>query len=122
MATFTIPELGEFEFNRRRLLNTEALLLERVTGRRLGEIVEDFNQHMGPLGVTAFVWLSMRRAGHHVKYDELEFDIAQVKYSLADETDEGPAQGAESPDPPAAAEQAAAPPTAPRTAGRSKRK
>ncbi|MDF2968360.1 MAG: hypothetical protein K0Q93_2138 [Nocardioidaceae bacterium] len=103
MATLTLKDVGEFPFDRTRLTNVEALLLEKVSGRRLADIVEDFNERKGPLGLTAFLWLAMRRAGHHVAYTEFEFNIADVVYDLSDEDVDARPPAEVTPDPPAAA-------------------
>lgn len=121
MAVFKIPEHGEFTFDRRRLLNTEAILLERVTGAKTKDLIADFNDNFGPLGVTAFVWLAMRRAGHHVKYAELEFDLASVVYDRSDENVDARPQE-EAADPTPAVVPSAPPSTAPKTTAGSKTK
>jgi hypothetical protein len=125
MATFRHPDLGEFPFKRRQLLNVEAMLLETVTGQKTKTIIQSFNEDFGPLGVTAFLWLAMHRAGHHVKYDELVFDMGLLEYDLSDEVTDAKAKAleAEQPDPSAAADEAAPPPSSARktTAGSKKK-
>ena len=115
MAKFILKGAGEFPFDPNKLLNTEAMLLEKVTGHRLGEIVEDFNARTGPLGLTAFLWLAMRRNGHHVKFAELEFDFADIEYIRTDEDtasaeaeQSGPTEVAVAPTPPPSARKTAA--------------
>jgi len=119
MAIFRSPDLGEFPFDRSKLLNTEAIVLERVTGAKLKDIIADFNDNFGPLGVSAFLWLAMRRAGHHVRFEDLEFDMATLGYDRSDESPDRRERD-ETADPTAAAEPKAASRTARRTAAGSK--
>ncbi len=102
MAVFRLKDVGEVPHERKKLNNVEARLLEEVTGRKLRAILDDFNNDFGPLGVTAMLWLAMRRAGHHVKYSALVWELDDLEYSLEDEAAQI-AEAAESPDPPVAA-------------------
>jgi hypothetical protein len=100
LAKFIWKDVGEFPFDRALMLNTEAIELERVTGRRIDEIVQDFNPKgghgHGTLGLTCFLWLCMERAGHHMPFDQVRFDLGDVDITYDDES-----KTVETPDPPA---------------------
>ena len=99
MAKVTID--GQvFDYDPTRMLNTEAIALQKVTGMRMQEWTSALTGG-DAFALTGLVWLLYRRAGREVAFDEVEFDIG----SLALEDDDVPA---EQPDPTEAAETIAA--------------
>lgn len=69
----------EYPFDPGTLLNTEAMLLEEVTSKPLGEIYEAFLRR-SMLGINVMFWLAKRRAGDEVGYADLTFDVAKLEF------------------------------------------
>lgn len=65
-----------YDFDDDRLMLQEAKVLEKVTGSRISEIHLDFLAG-GATGISAYLWLAMRRADVVVKYNELDFDLSK---------------------------------------------
>lgn len=87
MAKVTID--GQvFDYDPTRMLNTEAIALQKVTGMRMQEWTGALTEG-DAFALTGLVWLLWRRSGRQVPFDEVEFDIGSI--SLDD--DEPPAEG-----------------------------
>jgi len=88
MLKFDLADGRVYRFDEKKMLNTEAMALQNATGFTLRELLTRFKT--GDVeGLTAYIWLAMRRAGEQVKYSEVEFDILQVKWEHEiDPTDE----------------------------------
>jgi hypothetical protein len=86
-----------YDYDPERMLNTEAIALQKVTGFTISEWLKAL-QKEDAFALTALVWLLWRRSGREVEFDEVEFDIGQldIEDDKADE-DEAP-----DPTPPAA--------------------
>lgn len=86
-----------FDYDPNRMLNTEAIALQKVTGMRMQEWSTLLTEG-DAYAVTGLVWLLWRRAGREVAFDEVEFDIGSIELE-----DDAPATEAEA-DPTEAAE------------------
>lgn len=76
MAKVTID--GQvFDYDPTRMLNTEAIALQKVTGMRMQEWGQSLEQG-DAYALTGLVWLLWRRAGREVAFDEVEFDIGSL--------------------------------------------
>jgi hypothetical protein len=87
-----------FDYNPNRMLNTEAIALQKVTGMRMQEWTAALTEG-DAFALTGLVWLLYRREGNEVRFDEVEFDIGSIEIH----DDEAPAEA----DPTGAAEVAA---------------
>lgn len=83
------------DFDDSRLMLAEAKVLEKVTGYRISEIHQDFLAG-GATGISAYLWLAMRRKDIAIKYNDLDFDLAlcvaerlQPDVPAADDEDQG---------------------------------
>ncbi len=84
MAKVTID--GQvFDYNPDRMLNTEAIALQKVTGMRMQEWSSALTEG-DAYALTGLVWLLYRREGREVPFDEVEFDIGSISL----EEDAGP--------------------------------
>lgn len=91
MAKVTID--GQvYDYDPSRMLNTEAIALQKVTGMRMQEWTTALTQG-DAFALTGLVWLLWRRSGREVSFDEVEFDIGSI--SLEDDQ-EPQAEGDES--------------------------
>lgn len=92
MSKFITPEGREYPIAVAEITNREAKLLQTVTGMTYFALVTDL-EIGGPDGKTAFFWLAMRKADHHVDYDQIEFPMGKLKFDY-DEPDptKGPAE------------------------------
>lgn len=91
MAKVTID--GQvYDYDPSRMLNTEAIALQKVTGMRMQEWTTALTQG-DAFALTGLVWLLWRRSGREVSFDEVEFDIGSI--SLEDD-EEPQAEGDES--------------------------
>jgi hypothetical protein len=116
MPRFIVEGDGEYPFDTESFKLKEQIDLERVTGEKIDVIVANFNGWDNPrgtrggLGIAAFLWLCMRRAGHSVDYGRMieEIDVTKVRIEW-EETEAVP-------DPPEE------PPAKPRRGGASARK
>lgn len=81
----------KYEYDEHKLLNIEAIALQKVTGLRVTEFAEALEQ--GDAGaLTAVVWIAKRRAGEDVKFSELEFDLMEMMESMEQDEDGGDEQ------------------------------
>lgn len=89
LIRFTV-EGTKYELDIMRLMNTEAILIKKMTGLTIQGMYEGMDKG-DPEALTALVWLAKKRAGEPVKFQELEFDTFEVAQSLeADEPEEDP--------------------------------
>lgn len=72
-----------YDFDPARMLNTEAIALQKVTGWRIKEWSDGLAQG-DAVAMTALVWLIFRRNGQETRFDDVEFDMG----SLSIEDDE----------------------------------
>lgn len=76
MAKLTID--GQvYNYDPARMLNTEAIALQKVTGMRMQEW-STLLAEGDAFALTGLVWLLWRRNGHEVPFDEVEFDIGSI--------------------------------------------
>lgn len=83
-----------FEYDQARLLNTEAIALQKVTGMRVQEWAKNM-QEGDAYALTGLVWLLWRRNGKDVPFDDVEFDMGAIE--IADDEsaeDETPTEAA----------------------------
>lgn len=66
-----------YEYDETRLMNTEAIALQKATGFRPPEFAEELKKG-DAIALTGLVWLILRRNGDKGKFDELEFDLAAI--------------------------------------------
>lgn len=59
----------------------EAIRLETLSGRRVVELVQDLKDY-GPMGLHGAVWISLRRAGLEVPWDELKLPWFETLLSV----------------------------------------
>lgn len=95
-----------YDYDPARMLNTEAIGLQKVTGMRMAEWTTAL-QEGDAFALTGLVWLLWRRNGREVSFDDVEFDIGALDL----EDDEKP----EDPNVPTAAADEAAPEQTPET-------
>lgn len=86
-----------YDYDPAKMLNTEAIALQKVTGMRVTEWTTAL-QEGDAYALTGLVWLLWRRNGRDVPFDEVEFDIGAL-----DLADDEPAEPVD-PTPPAVAE------------------
>lgn len=95
MAKVTVD--GEvFDYDATRLLNTEAIALQKVTGMKTQEWMTALTEG-DAYALTGLVWLLYRRAGREVSFDEVEFDIGSL--DLQDDAPEPEPEGPTEPAP-----------------------
>lgn len=85
-----------YEYDPERLLNTEAIALQRHTGFTPPE----FGERLGKgdaIAMTGLVWLLWRREGKHVRWEDVEFDFADFQVDTEDEEAEVEAEAAPNP-------------------------
>jgi hypothetical protein len=66
-----------FDYDPTRMMNTEAIALQKVTGMRMREWTKSLTEG-DAFALTGLVWLLWRRAGREVAFDEVEFDIGSI--------------------------------------------
>ena len=66
-----------FDYDPTRLMNTEAMALQKVTGMSVPEWSKAL-QSGDAYAMTGLVWLLWRRNGREVAFDEVEFDLGSV--------------------------------------------
>jgi hypothetical protein len=76
-----------FDYDPNRMLNTEAIALQKVTGMKMQEWTAALTEG-DAFALTGLVWLLHRREGRATPFDEVEFDIGSIE--IAD--DEAPAE------------------------------
>lgn len=81
-----------YEFDTNRILNTEAIALQKVTGMTVAEWGKACDAG-DAYALTAMVWLVWRRNGRDVPFDDVEFDLN----SLEAKDDEVPDPGTPTP-------------------------
>lgn len=64
-----------YEYDESRLMNTEAIALQRATGMKPGEFGEALNAG-DAIAITGIVWLAWRREGRKVRFEDVEFNLA----------------------------------------------
>jgi len=84
-----------FDYDAGRLLNTEAIALQRVMGMPVADWTKAM-QKGDALALTGLVWLLWRRAGREVPFDDVEFDLGSIEVE-----DDEPAPEPEKPKGPA---------------------
>lgn len=84
MATFKYEDV-DYEFADPDSWTTlECIKLEAHTGKKPREIIQEFLQ-WDAIGVHSFAWVSLRRAGVDVAWDELQLPLAATLMSLRGE-------------------------------------
>ena len=66
-----------YDYDPSKMLNTEAIALQKVTGMRMAEWTTALTQG-DAYALTGLVWLLWRRNGREVAFDEVEFDIGSI--------------------------------------------
>lgn len=87
-----------YEYDSDRLLNTEAIALQKVTGMRMPEWTKAL-QEGDAYALTGLVWLLWRRNGREVPFGDVEFDIATLDIQAEGEPQEVPTEAAEAAEP-----------------------
>lgn len=67
-----------FKYEADKLLNTEAMALQKVTGMKVSEWADALKEG-DPFAQTALVWLLYRRDRRTTAFDDIEFDMAAVE-------------------------------------------
>jgi hypothetical protein len=101
MAKVTIDGQA-YDYDPNRMLNTEAIALQKVTGMKMQEWTTALTEG-DAFALTGLVWLLWRRNGREVAFDEVEFDIGQLDLTADDEDEPDPTPPAEPDDEPSAA-------------------
>jgi hypothetical protein len=92
-----------YDLDQRKLLNTEAIALQKITGKTFMQVAEAMKD--GDIeALSALVWLAMKRAGSDIRYSDLEFNLADVE--IDEEGDEPDDSGEQAADPTGAADAA----------------
>lgn len=68
----------EVDYDTAELLNTEAILLQRVTGRTMADIDRGLGRGDAE-SRSALYWLACRRAGDDTRYGEFQFNYARLE-------------------------------------------
>lgn len=68
----------EVDYDTAELLNTEAILLQRVTGRTMADIDRGLGRGDAE-SRSAIYWLACRRAGDDTRYGEFQFNYARLE-------------------------------------------
>lgn len=76
-----------FEYDPNRMLNTEAIALQKVTGMKMADWAKALAEG-DVFAVTGLVWLMYRREGRDVRFDEVEFDLGTME--IEEDEDEVP--------------------------------
>jgi hypothetical protein len=94
MAKVTIDGQA-YDYDPNRMLNTEAIALQKVTGMKMQEWTTALTEG-DAFALTGLVWLLWRRGGREVKFDEVEFDIGSITLEDDEPTEEpvGPTEEA----------------------------
>jgi len=66
-----------FDYDPSKMLNTEAIALQKVTGMRMPEWTKSLSEG-DAYALTGLVWLLWRRNGREVAFDDVEFDIGSI--------------------------------------------
>lgn len=82
----------EYDYDTGKLLNTEAIALQKATGMRPPEFGKALEAG-DAIAITGLVWLLWMRNGKRVNFDTVEFDLASIEM----ESDEGEADEATDP-------------------------
>lgn len=80
---------ASYEYDETRLMNTEAIALQKATGLRPPEFAEGL-ENGDAIALSGLVWLIMRRAGQDIKFSDLEFDLAAIE--MESDEEEAPAR------------------------------
>lgn len=92
MAKVTID--GQvYNYDPNRMLNTEAIALQKVTGLRMNEWGDALKEG-DAFALTGLVWLLWRRDGREVPFDMVEFDIGSISL---EEDEPAPEEGSDRP-------------------------
>jgi hypothetical protein len=84
-----------FDYDPTRMLNTEAIALQKVTGMRMQEWTKALTEG-DAFALTGLVWLLWRRAGRECAFDEVEFDIGSIAMDDDEpEVEPGPTEAVE---------------------------
>lgn len=59
----------------------DALKVQEATGRKVAEVILDLKE-LGPLGVHAFAWVSLRRAGVDMAWGDLDLPWIGTLHSM----------------------------------------
>jgi len=78
-----------FKYEADKLLNTEAIALQKVTGMRMPEWTKNL-QDGDAYALTGLIWLLWRRNGRDTPFDEVEFDLGSL--DIRDDDDEPEAE------------------------------
>ena len=76
-----------FDYEPSKMLNTEAIALQKVTGMRMSEWTTAL-QEGDAFALTGLVWLLYRREGREMPFDEVEFDIGSIDIQADEEPPE----------------------------------
>jgi len=66
-----------YDYDPAKMLNTEAIALQKVTGMRMTEWTTALTEG-DAFALTGLVWLLWRRNDRDVSFDEVEFDIGSI--------------------------------------------
>lgn len=83
MMRVTVGE-SVYEYDETKLLNTEAIALQKATGLKPPQFAEGLKEG-DAIALSGLVWLILRRAGETVKFDDLEFDLASIDVEAVEE-------------------------------------
>lgn len=79
----------QYEYDPNKLMNIEAIALQRATGMRPPEFGKALE--LGDaIAITGLVWLMWSRNGKVVPFEEVVFDIASIEIEDEDEADADP--------------------------------
>ena len=87
-----------YELDMQRILNTEAIAVQKVTGMTYDEWLNACDEG-DPGAITALVWIAMKRKRPELRYSDVEFPLREVWANREYEGIEEP----EDPTPPAEA-------------------
>lgn len=93
-----------YDYDPSKMLNTEAIALQKVTGMRVPEWTKALTEG-DAYALTGLVWLVWRRDGREVAFDEVVFDVGSLDLQDDEVPDEPDAEPVGPTDPaPAAVE------------------
>lgn len=79
-----------YTFIRDRMMNVEAIAIERATGLTLLE-VRDGLMSLSMTAVTAILWILRRREEPGLQFEDVNFELGDIEVELPDEEPEEPA-------------------------------
>lgn len=89
----------EYDFDTATLRVGEMRALKKASGMKIKDFTEGLAD-ADPDALTALVWLAKRRAGEHIKFDDLDFELGDFDVIEPDDPQDAAGDGDTPADPP----------------------